>query len=611
MPKRPGLYCKIETLESRIAPAVFMVTSISDSGPGTLRDAITQANAAAGVDTIKFKLPTDSILLLTSGQIPITDSIIITGPGAGKLTISGNNSSRIFNISDGSATVKTATISGLTFMDGNGAAGGAIYSAESFTMTNCVVASSVSSGSGGGVHVGTAGKISITGSKFIGNQSSGNGGGLYLRVLGTGATGSIQVTNCLISGNVSGGQGGGLYGRISQGTGTLTIDKTTISNNTASDGGGGAWVANLLVGPDNIDGTPDDGKLTIKNSVITGNRVLGASAKGGGLYLAAGNHLIQNTQISNNTAVLRGGGIFLPLGEDSFKMIAVKVSGNATTDTTADTTGGGGIYVNGNGPVTIQSSSFTANRSASSGGAMQVRGSLNAGSNGYSVKITGTTFTNNFALGPNSGNGGAIDMDIISGGTTQNVPLTILSSKFFDNFSNNSGGAVSFHRATGALSVTGSVFSGNRAVNDGGAMDTTGGATATIKSTMFTGNVSASEGGALYLRSTAATTITASTFMRNSATTRGGAISLGPLTGPTGSKLIMASKFIDNSTSGEGGAIVAYNLLATLTLTGCTVTGNVSGFRGGGVSNFGSSTIVVNGGLIAGNSAPQDPQIRK
>jgi len=607
MPKRPGLYCKIETLESRIAPAVFMVTSISDSGPGTLRDAITQANAAAGVDTIKFKLPTDSTLLLTTGPISITDSINITGPGAGKLTISGNNSSRIFEISDGTATVKTATISGLSFVDGNGAAGGAIFSEEAFVMTNCVVATSISSGSGGGLHVSTPGKISITGTKFIGNQASSNGGALYLRILGTGATGSIQITNCLISGNASGGRGGGLYARISVGNGNLTVDKTTISNNTAATGGGGAWLGDFAPGLDNNDGTPDDGKLTIKNSVITGNRLSGANSRGGGLYLVDGNHTIQNTQISDNTALLKGGGIFVSGDQDSFKMLAVKVSGNTTTDSTPDTTGGAGVYLNGGHVVTIQSSSFTGNRSASSGGAIQVRGGVSTGANGFSVKITGTTFSSNLS----AGNGAAVDVDIINGGTTQDIPLTILSSKFFDNFSGNSGGGVSFHRASGALSVTGSVFSGNRAGNDGGAMDTTGGAATTIKSTMFTGNVSASEGGALYLRSTAATTIMASTFMRNSSFIRGGAISLGPLNGPSGAKLIMASKFIDNSTIADGGAIVVYDPLATLTLTGCTITGNVAGTRGGGVSNFGQATIIVNGGLIANNTAPTDPQIRK
>ena len=42
----------IEQLESRDVPAVFTVTSVADAGTGSLRQAITDANAKAGADTI-------------------------------------------------------------------------------------------------------------------------------------------------------------------------------------------------------------------------------------------------------------------------------------------------------------------------------------------------------------------------------------------------------------------------------------------------------------------------------------------------------------------------------------------------------------------------------
>ena len=52
-----------EPLESRIAPATFMVTTVADSGAGSLRQAISSANSAAGADTILFGF--------TAGSFPV------------------------------------------------------------------------------------------------------------------------------------------------------------------------------------------------------------------------------------------------------------------------------------------------------------------------------------------------------------------------------------------------------------------------------------------------------------------------------------------------------------------------------------------------------------
>ena len=71
----------VETLECRTAPAVFTVTNTADSGVGSLRQAILDANAAAGPDTIAFAIPgpgAHTISLLTS--LPTaTDSLTIDG----------------------------------------------------------------------------------------------------------------------------------------------------------------------------------------------------------------------------------------------------------------------------------------------------------------------------------------------------------------------------------------------------------------------------------------------------------------------------------------------------------------------------------------------------
>src|SRR2546421_4217775 len=69
------------------------VTSTADSGAGTLRGAL--ASAAAG-DTINFSVT--GTVLLTSGELPVTNNLTIIGPGANSLAVDGNFASRVFNI---------------------------------------------------------------------------------------------------------------------------------------------------------------------------------------------------------------------------------------------------------------------------------------------------------------------------------------------------------------------------------------------------------------------------------------------------------------------------------------------------------------------------------
>jgi hypothetical protein len=79
------------------AQAALTVTSLADTGTGSLRDALTQANTSSG-DIIPFWGVTGTIVL-QSALPAITQSMTITGPG--QLTILGNDLYPAFSVSSG------------------------------------------------------------------------------------------------------------------------------------------------------------------------------------------------------------------------------------------------------------------------------------------------------------------------------------------------------------------------------------------------------------------------------------------------------------------------------------------------------------------------------
>ena len=100
--RRPTRRClPLEQLEGRLVLTAFHVTTLADGVAGSLRDAITQANTHAGADIIVFQPGLTGTIALTGGELDITDDLTINGPGADKLTVSGNNTSRIFKVESG------------------------------------------------------------------------------------------------------------------------------------------------------------------------------------------------------------------------------------------------------------------------------------------------------------------------------------------------------------------------------------------------------------------------------------------------------------------------------------------------------------------------------
>src|SRR6516164_9801929 len=73
-------------LEGRTLPSTFTVMNLNDSGPGSLRAEIAAANGTPGANTIDFAHRLHGTITLTSGELSISNSVTINGPGADKLS---------------------------------------------------------------------------------------------------------------------------------------------------------------------------------------------------------------------------------------------------------------------------------------------------------------------------------------------------------------------------------------------------------------------------------------------------------------------------------------------------------------------------------------------
>ncbi|MFL9822783.1 DUF4347 domain-containing protein, partial [Tolypothrix campylonemoides VB511288_2] len=259
---------------------IFEVTNTNDSGLGSLRQAILDANATAGDDTILFTgIFTDTnpdTITLTSGELTVTEAVTLVGSGANSLTISGNNLSRIFSAT-APLTIAKLKITGGNAIAGNG---GAIYSNSSVIINNSTISGNTANGDGGGIW--SSGNVTIANSTISGNTAS-SGGGVY-------SANNIAIANSTISGNTAKGSGGGVFG--SNGTisnSTITENIADSDNDNIGDGGG---VYN------------NGGTISVVNSIIAGNSDKGnqASDVAGSTFNGNANNLIGSVSgISSST----------------------------------------------------------------------------------------------------------------------------------------------------------------------------------------------------------------------------------------------------------------------------------------------------------------------
>jgi uncharacterized repeat protein (TIGR01451 family) len=432
----------------------YQVTNLNSSGPGSLRQAILDANGNAGHDTITFEPGLTGTIVLASALPVVNDHLTIAGPGASVISISGNGTSRVFEIAAGTAV----TITNVTIRNGRALEGGGIYTQGTLVLsdTNVIGNSAGANGTGGGVFV-LRGKVTLIGGQISGNSAR-LGGGIFIY------EGNVTLSGGqIISNSAANGGGLGLYlesatftqtgasiialnsaelgGGLDIYKGSVMLRGGQIASNTARYRGGGVRVSAgtvLLSGGQIISNTADRGGgayLALSTAIFTQTGIssitLNSANSGGGIHVDNGNVVISGGQIVSNTAEYYGGGVFLHVGN-------VIMSGGQIVSNTAPR--GGGVYAAGTFTLT-GASSITLN-SANSGGGIYV--------DGGNVVINGAHIASNAA----KYQGGGVS---ISGGST-----TLENVQFLNNTAGDTGGAL-FSGAS--ATVTDSCFVGNSAIS--------------------------------------------------------------------------------------------------------------------------------------------------
>lgn len=363
--------------------ATFTVNSTGDSvdvhpgdgicadaaGQCTLRAAIMESNALAGVDTIDLtgiNDPNNPIILTIKGadetyaastasgfvavathdasigDLNITDSTNIVGAGSGKTVIewstadqSAGAADRVFHVEAVSANI-SVSISGLTVLNG--------YTPPPVNIET------TSDGKiwqfkrhGGGIAIGASAATSLLDPTIThGSGSGGTGGG------GGGGHGgdetaaaidSVTLSDVHVIDCISGGDGGGIYNAA-----PLTLTGSVISGNTAAANGGGIY---------------GSAGMTITSTTI-GTMVTNAAfskpnhAENGGGLFDTGLHTtdIRASALVGNTAT--GGGAISGRSTTIDNLTDSTVSGNVAQDT------GGAISTNGR--VTLTNVTLVGNK---------------------------------------------------------------------------------------------------------------------------------------------------------------------------------------------------------------------------------------------------------
>jgi uncharacterized repeat protein (TIGR01451 family) len=297
--------------------ATFTVTNTNDSGGGSLRQAILDANAAGGLDMITFNIPGGAPfqINLSSALPALADPVTIdatTQPG-----YSGTPAVRIhgggsigpgFNVTASGCTVRGFSI---TSMNGNGIL---VSAANAIVEGNHVGLDAAGTSLAGNTSTGIQinGSFGTVGGTTAAARNVSSGNGVHALAFASGATGGQALGNYL---------GTDVTGTLDFGNAGTGVD---INNSTFNTVGGAALAARNVICGNSTNG------ITIFNNAddnVVRNNSIGAGATAGALGntgQAVRIHLGDRNQILGNTLANNGGfGVFV------LDCVNNRISGNA------------------------------------------------------------------------------------------------------------------------------------------------------------------------------------------------------------------------------------------------------------------------------------------
>jgi hypothetical protein len=263
---------------SGLEAATYTVTNLQDGDNGSLRQAILDANANPGPDTIKFAIPDGpGTIALRNGELTITDDVTIDGATQPGMIVNGSSTSRVFTTS----SPATVEIIALTISNGFANIGGGIFNTGTLTLTESTVSGNSSSDVGGGI-INFGGTLTLLNSTVHENTSQTDaGGGIFNN------SGTVTLSDSTIRANNA------EFGAGIANLDTLIVNRSVVAENYCDVAGGGIF---------------NRGTVTITNTTISQN--VAQTASGGGVANDGGTATVINSTISGNSSGLAGGGLF-------------------------------------------------------------------------------------------------------------------------------------------------------------------------------------------------------------------------------------------------------------------------------------------------------------
>jgi hypothetical protein len=444
----------------------LQVTSLQDDGPGSLRQVIAEAKPG---QTISVQPGLTGVLSLTH-NLDIGKSLTIRGPGAARLTISGQPGLEASYAIRILARVNV-TFSDLSFSERQPSPGDFFLNQGNLTLQRCRIAQitipPVSESSGSSLPGGSAidnsqqGNLTLLQSSITHIQVSGpeahaaailnDGGKVTLN--------ASQITDNSVkdNGTSSNGTAGAVIVSLK---GSLTLNGSDVSDNQVSSQesafGGGIFTLDSTVQLINT--------RLVNNSIVAAQQGAGAGLQAAGSKVTLKNSLVSNNKVQAHFA--SGGGLFLAEGE--LAIMESTVSGNRVSSQ-GDLATGGGVFAEGT--LTISNSTVSHNVVASTtsvkggamGGGIMVTGSL---------VMTASTVADNQAQSADSDaeGGGLLALSLSSSSDSQKTTLTLVNSTLSDNSAQGKqgslGGGLFINESDGRLDFC--TIYGNRAAGGGG-----------------------------------------------------------------------------------------------------------------------------------------------